>query len=183
MNKQALLPILGILLLANAPSSALSQELTAGDAIRVRPSPSTAPEGRWTEANVLRLTADTLWYESDRSVSPIAMDIADIQIRTDHRVAGAVIGGVTGATVLGLFGHSTWSPTVKKSSDCFIFCDTKPNPVSRGAETAITAALGALVGGWLGFRIGEKLGNWETVELDRITVGDRSLAVIMRIRR
>jgi len=136
---------------------------------------------------MLRLTPDTVWYQSSGNVSPISMDIANIQIQRathrDHRVAGAVIGGVTGATVLGLFGHSVWSPVVKENNDCFLFCATEPNPFSRGAQTAIFAALGALTGGWLGLIVGEKLGNWEAVELNQITVGDGNLAVSISIRR
>ena len=52
MNKQAPLPILGILLLVNAPSTAHAQQLTAGDAIRVRPPESTEPGPQWTDAMI-----------------------------------------------------------------------------------------------------------------------------------
>ena len=52
MKKRALLPILGMILLANAPSTAHGQQLTVGDAIRVRPPESTEPGPQWTDAMI-----------------------------------------------------------------------------------------------------------------------------------
>ncbi len=174
--------LLGVLLLVNAPSTAHGQQLLRGDTIRVR-----TPEGRWTEATMFRLTSDTLWYQSSGNVSPISMDIANIQRPTqrDHRVAGAVIGGVTIGAITALIGHKEYSPRV---SDCGsgwnFFCSaTKPNPLSRGEQTALIAALGASVGGYLGYHAGKLLGHWETVELDQVMIGDGNLAVSMRIVR
>ena len=169
--------LLGILLLAHAPSTAHGQQLVAGDTIRVKPSRSTEPKRqwtveqpvpRWTEATVVRLTPDTLWYQSSGSVSPISMDIADIQRPThrDHRVAGAVIGGVTGGAIGAWIGHGNYS----LRSSCGIFC-SKPNPLSRGEHTAFMVAVGASVGGFLGYHAGKLLGHWETVELDQLSVG------------
>ena len=196
MKKRALLPILGILTLVHAPSTAHGQQLVAGETIRVKPSRSTEPERqwavkqavpRWTEATVVRLTPDTLWYQSSGNVSPISMDIADIQRPThrDHRVAGAVIGGVTVGAISALIGHKEYSPRV---GDCGsgwnFFCSaTKPNPLSRGEQTALIAALGASVGGYLGYHAGKLLGHWATVELDQVMIGDGNLAVSMRIVR
>ena len=196
MKKRALLPILGILLLAHAPSTAHGQELVTGDTIRVRLSRSIEPKRqwaveqtkpRWTEATVLRLTPDTPWYQSSGGVSPISMDIVDIQRPTDrdHRVAGAVIGGVTVGAISALIGHKEYSPRVRDcGSGWNFFCfATKPNPLSRGERTALIAALGASVGGYLGYHAGKLLGHWETVELDQVMIGDGNLAVSLRIRR
>ena len=84
MNKRALLPILGVLLLAHAPLTAHGQQLVAGDTIRVRASQSTDPDPQWTDATVARLTPDTLWYRSSDIVSPILIDNAEIR-RPTHR--------------------------------------------------------------------------------------------------
>ena len=130
--------LLGIILLAQAPLTAHGQQLVAGDTIRVKPSRSTEPKRqwtvkqpvpRWTEGTVVRLTPDTLWYQSSGTVSPISMDITDIQRPThrDHRVAGAVIGGVTVGAISALIGHKEYSPRVSNCSG-FFFCATKPNP-------------------------------------------------------
>ncbi len=206
MNKQVLFSIaisalklcffLGTLLLILAPSTARSQQFVAGDTIRVKPSRSIEPERtwaveqprpRWTEGTVVRVTPDSLWYQSSGNVSPISMDIANIQRPThrDQRVAGAVIGGVTVGAISALIGHKEYSPRV---SDCGsgwnFFCSaTKPNPLSRGEQTALIAALGASVGGYLGYHAGKWFGHWETVELDQVMIAPGSLAVSMRIVR
>ena len=196
MKKRTLLPVLGIILLAHAPSTAHGQQLTAGDSIRVKPTRSIEPERKWavqqprpqwTEATVVRLTADTLWYESSGNVSPISMDDAAIQRPTarNHRWAGAAMGGVTLGVVSGLITHKQYEP---RSNSCSGFsiglgCGYHPNPLSRGQETALGVAGGALVGGFFGWVLGRKLERWETVELDQVMIGDGNLAVSLSIRR
>ena len=196
MNKQALLPtgnsawkcrlLLGILLLAHVPSTAHGQQLVAGDTIRVRPSQSTEPRGQWTveqpkprwtewtEGTVVQLTPDTVWYQSSGSVSPISMDNADIQRPThrDHRVAGAVIGGLAGGAIVGLVAYFETArvETAFRTND-------------RARQTVYGVIGGALWGGVFGNLLGRQLGRWETVELDQITVGDGNLAVSLRIQR
>ena len=85
MKKQALRPtgnsvlkrglLLGIILLAHAPLTALGQELAAGDTIRLRPSQSTGTARGWSEGSVVRLAPDTLWYRSSGSVSAISTSL------------------------------------------------------------------------------------------------------------
>ena len=93
MKKYALLQILGMLLLAHAASTAHGQQLVFGDAIRVR-----ASEGQWTEATMVRMTPDTLWYRSNDIVSPILIDNAEIRRPThrNHQWTGLAIGALTG---------------------------------------------------------------------------------------
>jgi hypothetical protein len=183
MTRQILLPILGIVLLACAPSTAHGQQLVAGDAIRVRASQSTEPDRQWIDATVARLTPDTLWYQSDDIVSPISIDNAEIRRRThrDHRWDGLAIGALTGAVVGGLAAYASYEP--RFCSDSFLFSSCSGQANSRAGDTAFGAANGVRYGAGLGFLVGMLLGRWETVELDQLTVGDGNLAVSISIRR
>ena len=196
MKKRTLLPVLGIILLAHAPSTAHGQQLTAGDSIRVKPTRSIEPERKWavqqprpqwTEATVVRLTADTLWYESSGNVSPISMDDAAIQRPTarNHRWAGAAMGGVTFGVISGMISHKTYKPRVSSCSGggWGFGCGSRPNEFSQGQVTAAGVAGRALVGGFFGWVLGRKLERWETVELDQVMIGDGNLAVSLSIRR
>ena len=182
MNKQALLPILGIILLAHVPSTVYGQQLVAGDAIRVRASQSTEPDRQWIDATVARLTPDTLWYQSDDIVSPISIDNAEIRRPThrNHQWLGLAIGAVAGVAVGGLAAYASYEP---RFCSGFFFSSCSGQTNSRAGDTAIGAANGVRYGAGLGFLVGMLLGRWETVELDQLTVGDGSLAVSMRIRR
>ena len=181
MNKQALLPILGIILLAHVPSTVYGQQLVAGDAIRVRASQSTEPDRQWIDATVARLTPDTLWYESSGNVSPISIDSAEIQRATDHnhQWRGLTIGAAAGAAGGGLVAYARYKP---QFCSPFPFgCSGQIN--SRAGDTALGAFSGARYGAGLGFLVGMLFARWETVELDQITVGDGNLAVSISIRR
>ncbi len=191
MNKQALLPILGIVLLAHAPSSALGQQLVAGDAIRVRASQSAEPGLQWTEGRVVRLTSDTLWYQASGSVSPISLDAAEIQRGTGRKRwrNGLGICALAGGAVGALVAYRSFEPRfgykdLGEALFCpFLGCEPDTQLNSRKDETAGGAFLGALIGGTAGFLVGKMLGGWETVELDQITVGAGNLGVSLSIRR
>ena len=79
MKKRALVPILGILLLAPAPSTVHGQQLVAGDMIRVRASQSTGTGREWTEGSMVRLAPDTLWYQSSGGVSAMSWDNVELK--------------------------------------------------------------------------------------------------------
>ena len=190
MTRQSLLLVLGIILLAHAPAPAYGQQVTAGDSIRVMALQSAEPKRQWgveqpkpewTEATVVRLTPDTLWYEASGNVSPIPMDNADIQrpMPGDYRVAGAVIGGVAGGVVGGLIGYATHEPKFGFGGSGFggigggIACaisGCRTRQINSRAEDTANAALAlAGIGGGLGYLLGKAAGRWETVELDQIT--------------
>ena len=213
MNKQVLFSIaisalklcffLGTLLLVLAPSTARSQQFVAGDTIRVKPSGSIEPERkwaveqprpRWTEGTVVRVTPDTVWYQSSGNVSPISMDIANIQRPThrDHRVAGAVIGGVVGGVVGALIGYSSFEPEYKLQGGfgasgggfvCALNGCNIPQSNSRAGDTANVAIAVGGTAAIVGYLIGKAVGRWETVQLDQVAIAPGNLAVSMRIRR
>ena len=93
-------------------------QVVAGDTIRVRASQSTEPGRQWTEATMVRLTPDSLWYESSGNVSPMSMDNADIQRPTfrNHRWAGLAIGAVAGGAVGGLAAYGNAARRRQKNS-------------------------------------------------------------------
>ena len=178
---------------AHAPSTALGQELVAGDAIRVRASQSTEQDPQWTDATVVRLTPDTLWYQASGSVSAMSSDNVELKRSTlrNHQWAGLGIGALAGGAVGALAAYSSFEPRFAEYED-FIAClftggEAGCGPGgqvnSRSEETAGGAFVGALTGGALGFFVGKVLGRWETVELDQITVGDGNFAISIRIRR
>ena len=197
MKKHALVPILGILLLAPAPSTVHGQELFVGSIIRVGASQSTGTERGWTEGSLVRLTSDTLWYQSDGSVSAMSLVNAEIRRATDRnrRWAGLGIGAAAGGAIGALVALVNFEPTEKLSLSCsilfFVCSDELVDPlvdpivpVNSRAEEAVTGAIvGALTGGGLGYVVGMLLGRWETVELDQVMVGAGNLAVSMSIRR
>ena len=165
-------------LLVNTPTAALGQQLVAGDAIGLRATrrwPLEQRKPQWTEATVVRVTPDTLWYQSGGHVSPISVEKSEIRRRTfrNHQRAGTVIGVVAGGAIGALAGHASYEPKTRVSGP----------PVSREAFTVESGFYGALIGGGLGHLLGKALGHWETVELDRITARDGNLAVSVRIRR
>ena len=206
MKKQALLTtgnpawkyrlLLGIVLLAHAPSTAQAQQLVAGAMIRVRASQSTGTERGWTEGSVDRLTPDTLWYQSGGSVSAMSWDNVELERSTfrNHGLSGlgigAVAGGAIGALVANVIFEQTYGRRACHSSfrDLFGPCDvtgagTLVASNSRGKDTVLGAAGGALIGGPLGYFVGRVLGRWETVKLDQLTVGAGSLSLSLRVRR
>ena len=205
MNKQALLPtrnstwkcglLLGMLLLAHAPSQAHGQ-LVAGDMIRVRASQSTGTGRGWTEGSVVRLAPDTLWYQSSGSVSAMSWDNVELKRATfrNHRWSGLAIGAAAGGAIgafVALVDFNPTAPLENLSLGCSLLSSVCPNehvgPLlpahSRAQETATHVLGGALIGGGLGYVVGRLLGRWETVEQDQVSVGDGNLAVSMRIRR
>ena len=202
MKKQALLPtgnavlkrglLLGIILLAHAPLTALGQELVAGETIRLRPSQSTGTGRGWTEGSVVRFAPDTLWYQSSGSVSAMSWDNVELKRPTyrNHRWAGLGIGAAAGGAIGALVAVVNFSPIEKLALSCsilsFVCMEDHVGPLmpvnSRAEETATGALRGVLIEGGLGYFIGKALGRWETVELDQITVGDGNLAVSMSIR-
>ena len=181
---------------AQARSTAHSQQLVAGEAIRVRDSQSTEPDPQWTDATVVRLTPDTLWYQSGGSVSATSLDNVELKRPTfrNHRWAGLGIGALAGGAVGALAAYSSFEPRFGYEDGvgafiCLLFgfgrCDPGPQVQvnSRTEETAGGAVVGALTGGALGFFVGKVLGRWETVELDQVNFGAGNLAVSMSIRR
>ena len=199
MNKPALLPILRILLLVHAPSTAHGQQLVTGDAIRVRPSQSTEPGRQLTEATVDRLTSDTLWYQSGGSVSAMSWDNVELQRSTfqNHGLRGLAIGAVAGGAIGGLAAYVIFEPRYSSGRPARVClggaldvfpsngCDAVA-PVllnNRAGDTILGAFAGALIGGGLGYLVGRTLGHWEAVELDRLTVGSGALSLSFRIQR
>ena len=203
MEKHSLLPtgdsawkcclFLGMLLLAHAPSTAHGQQLVTGDAIRVRASRSTEPDPQWTDATVVRLTPDTLWYQARGSVLPISMENAEIQraVGGKHWTNGLRIGVLAGGAVGALAAYISFEPRFGYEDGLGAFIKVAfgvdPGPQvqvnSQAEETASGAVGGALIGGALGFFVGRVLGRWETVELDGLTVGSGALSLSVRIRR
>ena len=106
--------LFSLLLLVNAPSTAHGQQLIAGDMIRVRASQSTGAGRGWTEGSVVRLTADTLWYQSGGSVSAMSLDNVELERSTfrNHGLSGlgigAVAGGAIGALVANVISEQTY---------------------------------------------------------------------------
>jgi len=199
MKKRTLLPILGILLLAHAPSTVHGQELFVGSMIRVRASQPSGTERGWAEGSVDRLTPDTLWYQSGGSVSAMSWDNVDIQRPTfrNHGLSGLAIGAVAGGAVGGLVAYMTFEQTYTPRRTCYsspqsfaiipsgLFgtCGGGGGPSnSRGANTVLGVVGGALIGGPLGYFVGRVLGRWETVGLDQITVGPGNLSLSLRVR-
>ena len=189
--------LFSLLLLVNAPSIALGQQLVAGDMIRVRASQRTGTGREWTQGSVVRLAPDTLWYQSSGGVSAMSWDNVELKRPTfrNHRWSGLGIGAAAGGAIGALVALVNFEPTEKLSLSCsilFFICSNElVDPLvdhlvpvhSRAEETATGAVRGALIGGGLGYVVGMLLGRWETVELDQITVGAGSLAVSMNIRR
>jgi len=203
MEKHSLLPtgdsawkcclFLGMLLLAHVPSTAHGQQLVTGDAIRVRASRSTEPDPQWTDATVVRLTPDTLWYQAGSSVSAISTDNVELKRPTfqNRRWAGLWIGALAGGAVGALAAYSSFEPRFGHE-DGFgaligLLFGADPGPEvqvnSRAEETAGGAVGGALIAGTAGFFVGKMLGRWETVELDQLTLGGGALSLSFRIRR
>ena len=180
--------LLGILLLAHAPSTAHGQQLTAGDSIRVRASRSTEPErqlpvqqpqrwtaveqpkSRWIEATVVRVTPDTLWYESNGNVSPISMHNVNIERPTfgNHQKAGLAIGFIAGGAVGAVIAYRAFEPTfgysggfgaIGASIAASIRGSKLPQSNSRAGDTAAGAVGGAAFGGLLGFFVGPRAGS------------------------
>ena len=121
--------LLAILLLVSAPSTAHGQQLVAGEVIRVRSS-----EGPWTEATMVRMTRDSLWYQSGASMTGIPADDAEIRRpRSNHwwwlgiGVGGAV-GGVIGAVVGASMSPGDQFMTVYPESNCKIGNFFNPPP-------------------------------------------------------
>jgi len=141
-----------------------------------------------TDATVDRLTPDTLWYQSRGSVSPMAMDNADIQRLTlrDHRLRGAQFGGLAGAVVGGVIGYNRFEPEIVDVPCKYAVTPDlcrPPRQTNSGLVASIKgAAAGVLVGGTVGWFVGRALGQWEAVELAQVMIGDGKLAVSMRIR-
>ena len=98
--------------MAGAPSTARGRQLVAGDAIRVRASQSTEPDPQWTDATVVRLTPDTLWYQANDIVSPISIDNVELERPSlrNHRWAGLGIGALAGGAVGALAAYSSFEP-------------------------------------------------------------------------
>jgi uncharacterized protein YcfJ len=157
MSRRALLPILGIMLLAHIPSTARSQQLVAGDAIRVR------------------LTPDTLKRPSFRDH------------RWSGLALGAVAGGAGGALVALAYSEPlenlSFGCSILSSVCPDEIVDPRVPVNSQAQETVTGAVVGALIGGAAGYFIGRHLGHWETVELDRAMIGDGNVALSFSIRR
>lgn len=179
---------LGFLLLVSGPSSAHGQQFDRRDTIRVKSPGSVAH--RWTEVTLVRLTADTLWYESPRGVSWLPMANAQIQRSThqDRRVAGTIIGIVAGGAAGALIAHATFEPEFHHSSlggalVCALNNCTPPQSNSRSTVTAEGALFGAALGGGLGYLIGRAAGRWETVEIDQIAARNGAFSMSLRVMR
>ena len=188
--------LFSLLLLVNAVSTAHGQQLIAGDMIRVRASQSTGTGRGWTEGSVVRLAPDTLWYQSSGGVSAMSWDNVELKRPTfrNHRWSGLGIGAAAGGAIGALVALVNFEPTEKLSLSCSIlffvcsdeFVDSVDPAVpvnSRTGEAATGAVAGALIGGGLGYVVGNLLGRWETVQIDQLMIRDGSLAVSMRIRR
>jgi hypothetical protein len=116
----------------------------------------------------------------------MSVDQADIQRPTlrDHRVRGAQFGGLAGAAVGGLIAYSRFEPEIETGpTKCTGFNCRQPQQTNSGLVASIKgAAAGILIGGTLGWFVGRALGQWETVELAQLMIGDGNLAVSLRIR-
>lgn len=180
--------LLGFLLLANVPMTAHGQQVVPGDRIRVKSTGSAAH--RWTEVTLIRLTADSLWYESNGGVSwlPMANSVIQRPTHQDRRVAGTVIGVIAGGAAGALIAHATFEPEFKHSSigaalGCALNNCTPPQSNSRGQVTAGGALFGAALGGGLGYLIGKAAGRWETVEIDQIAATNGAFSMSLRVTR
>lgn len=183
--------LLGMLLLATAPSTAHAQQLVVGDMIRVRASSATGMERGWNEARVVRLAPDTLWYQSNGSALARSWDNVELKRPTfgDRRWSGLGIGAVTGGAIGALVALVDFSPE-NLSLGCAILTLICPEELvlplvpesSRARETVVGAVTGALIGGGLGYVVGRMLGHWETVELDQVIVGQGGLGLSFSIR-
>ncbi len=178
----------GSILLATVPSTAHGQRFDARDTIRVK-SPGSLTH-KWTEVTLVRLTADTLWYESPGGVSWLPMANAQIQRSThqDRRVAGTVIGIVAGGAAGAWIAHATFEPEFHHSSlggalVCAINNCTPPQSNSRSTVTAEGALVGAVLGGGIGYLIGKAAGRWETVEIDQIAARNGAFSMSLRVMR
>ena len=192
-----------------APSTAHGQELIAGGSIRVRPSqpPETGgqwtaePHRRWADATVVRLTPDSLWYESGGDVAALSVEAVEVRRPTlkDQRWLGMGLGGVLGGVIGAVVGTSMspgdqFRPTYPEAVGCrgsgfFSRSCTSYGPLvyeqydSSTDDILGASVVGVLAGGGLGYLAGKMFRRWETVELDQLTVGAGNLAVSMSIRR
>ena len=176
-----------LIVTAVIPPHALARQLGAGDMIDIRPSPVSRerqwgeqpPSPTWTEATVVRLANDTLWYRVGRSVAPMSVWEGDVRRPSghDHRWLTAIVSGVAVATVASLVGYATYEPNYNYRQivrgDCWssMGCThSRPirdaDPTMTRAEVTGAAALGgAVAGSVLGYLVGKRLGRWERVDL------------------
>ena len=181
--------LLGIVVLAHAASTVLSQELVPGDSIRVRASKPSQPRRQWSEGVVVRFTPDNVWYEAGGSVSSMPLEQAEIQRATGRSRSGIGMGmGVVAGGAVGALA-ATFALDPSRGYDNLDGVGSTLGCVLMGlvdcdlSENARGALYGALIGGTLGYFIGRGYGRWETVELDQLGLGEGSLAVSLRIRR
>ena len=163
---------------AFSPPQASAQELGPGDMVNLRPSArrqwGDAPTHPWTEATVVRLTTDTLWYRVGRDVAQLPVTDAEVRRATgrDHRWLTATVAGVAGATALGVVMYAAFEPeyayrSIGAALACSInpSCQGAPQANSRAGDTALGAFVGAGLGIFLGYFVGKRLGRWEAVDL------------------
>ena len=187
-----------------APSTAHGQQLAAGGTICVRPSQSpepggqwtVEPESRWTEATVVRLTPDSLWYESGGDVAALSVDGVEARQPTlkDQRWLGMGLGGVLGGVIGAVVGTSIspgdqFYPTYPESSNCgwgSWGCNLGPLVYeqydSSTDDIVGSAVVGVLIGGGLGWVIGRTVRRWETVDLAQVTVGNGRLGLSVSVQ-
>ena len=177
-----------LFLLAHVPSTAHSQELVPGDTIRVRASQSTELERPWIDGAVVRLTPDTLWYRSSGDLLPMSLGTAQIKRSSlrDHRGTGTLLGALAGGAAGGVLAYRRFEPEFAPVQCNAIFAALCAPPQQLNYELLAAAkggAVGALLGGTVGWLIGRGAGRWETVEVDRIRATDGVFSLSLRIGR
>jgi hypothetical protein len=176
------------------PAPLAGQGLIPGDRIRVREAAAgTQPnDGQWTDASVVRLVGDTLWYESVTDSS------ATLLMSQSEVIAGRNYGR-TAATVLGLIGagvgagvaYFTFEPRFEtKLSEPFIclFGSCSPQPVerqvnSRETRTRVGALLGGGSGVLIGWLVGRSVWSWTPVEVTQFATSADGFTIGFSFRR
>lgn len=181
MHALRMIPVAFVCALQSAPLSA--QRPIYGDRIRAKPLGS-AMTTEWTDASVIRLAGDTLWYESAAGLpAPLFLSENDILVGRSYSRGGKILGGLVGAAVGAAVAYSAFEPRYESElgdvlSCFFLGCvPTQTQANSRSEETLAGASIGAGAGVLLGWLIGRSFWSWTAVDLTHLNASAGGFAI------